>query len=291
MLKLLERALLVIGLACVGYYALAVADARQSEQEARAAIKAVLATPILPVEKPATPAEKWLETPVEKTPETPVEKKPETPIEKTPETAVENPAMGSNLIGLLEIPRLNLSTAVVEGDSGDALNGTAGHLPDTPRPWEKGNSAIAAHRDQQFRALRNIRVGDELRVQTPHGEIIYQVSDTHIVMPTDLSVLKPKSEQMLTLITCYPFYYVGSAPKRFIVHAERVNPQRPLPRVSAKPAAKPRARIAAGARTGPAAATNSKSPAASRPRPKATKSIRAGSPASSQERQAAARRR
>src|SRR5919109_4853168 len=141
MMTLLERALLIIGVTCIGYYALAIVDAKHSEQEARAAIEAAL---------------------------------------DTPETPVENPAMGSNLIGLLEIPRLKLSTPVVEGDSGAALNGTAGHLPDTPRPWEKGNSAIAAHRDQQFRALKNIRIGDQLRVQTPHGEMLYEVKDTHI---------------------------------------------------------------------------------------------------------------
>jgi sortase A len=241
MLKLLERALLVIGIVCIGYYALAKADAIYAEQEARAAIEVALATP---------------------------------------ETAAANPAMGSNLIGLLEIPRLKLSTAVVEGDEGDAFNGTAGHLPDTPRPWEKGNSAIAAHRDQQFRALKNLRIGDELRVQTPHGEMLYEVTDTHIVMPTDLSVLKAKSEQMLTLITCYPFNYVGSAPKRFIVHAERVTPEQQLARSSALAVTATPARTAAGGRTRDAEATGSAPSAASRPRPTATKSIPAGSRAS-----------
>jgi sortase A len=250
MLKVLERALLVLGLACVGYYALAMADAAYTEQETRAALEAALATP---------------------------------------ETPVENPAMGSNLVGLLEIPRLKLSTPVVEGDSGDALNGTAGHLPDTPRPWEKGNSAIAAHRDQQFRALKNIRIGDELRVQTPHGEMLYHVTDTHIVVPTDLSVLKAKSEQMLTLITCYPFNYIGSAPKRFIVHASRVTPQQ-LAQAPARPAAAPaRARTAADGRTRAAAARGSAPSAASRPRPKATKSTPAESPAASRGTRAAPR--
>lgn len=249
MLKWLERALLVVGLACIGYYAFATADAAYTEQEARAAIEAALATP---------------------------------------ETYAENPAMGSNLIGLLEIPRLNLSTAVVEGDEGDALNGTAGHLPDTPRPWEKGNSAIAAHRDQQFRVLKHIRIGDELRMQTPHGEMLYEVTDTHIVMPTDLSVLKTKSEQMLTLITCYPFNYIGAAPKRFIVHATRLTPQQLAAR-PARASALALAKTAAAGRIPGTAATGSAPSAASRPRPPATKSTRAGSPAASPKTSAAPR--
>ena len=70
---------------------------------------------------------------------------------------------------------------------------------------------------------KNIRIGDELRVRTPHGELRYKVTTTKIVKPTDLSVLAPTKGQTLTLITCYPFYFVGSAPKRFIVHAERVD--------------------------------------------------------------------
>jgi sortase A len=123
---------------------------------------------------------------------------------------------------MLEIPRLGLSAPVVEGDDADALRGAAGHLPDTPHPWENGNSAIAAHRDGLFRPLRRIRVGDEVRVQTVHGPIRYKVRDTRIVEPTDLSVLQPTRGATLTLITCYPFNYVGAAPQRFIVHADRV---------------------------------------------------------------------
>lgn len=246
----LERALLVFGLSCIGYYGLAAADAAYTEREARAAIATKLAAPV-------------------------------------PE--VGNAAMGSNLIGVLEIPRLHLSTPVVEGDSAAALNGTAGHLPDTPRPWEKGNSAIAAHRDRQFRALRNIRIGDELRVETPYGDLRYQVRDTHIVLPTDLSVLEAKSEQMLTLITCYPFYYVGSAPKRFIVHAERVNPQLDAPPAPGQPAVQA-PRKQAAARTRVAAAKGSETSARSPRLRKATKSTRGGSPRSAGEKPAARRR-
>jgi sortase A len=125
------------------------------------------------------------------------------------------------LVGMLDVPRLKLSAPVVEGDDEQTLNRAAGHLPDTPLPWQKGNSAIAAHRDGLFRPLKNVRVGDEIRFRTTREEFVYRVTGTTIVAPDDLSVLAPQGNTSLTLITCYPFYYVGSAPKRFIVHAER----------------------------------------------------------------------
>ena len=96
-----------------------------------------------------------------------------------------------------------------------------GHLPDTPLPWEPGNSAVAAHRDGIFRPLENVRNGDRVIVRTSRGDFEYQVQNTQIVRPTDLSVLEPLGADALTLITCYPFSYIGSAPKRFIVHAIR----------------------------------------------------------------------
>jgi sortase A len=89
------------------------------------------------------------------------------------------------------------------------------------RAVEPGNSALAGHRDTFFRGLKNIRVNDDLRLTTPYGDFTYQVTRTVIVMPTDLSVLDPTDEQTLTLVTCYPFSYVGHAPKRFIVQAVR----------------------------------------------------------------------
>lgn len=125
------------------------------------------------------------------------------------------------LIGLLEIPRLGISTPVLADDDKRALDLGIGHLPDTPRPWEPGNTAVAAHRDTIFRPLKDVRIGDLVTLRTPHGDFEYQVRETKIVQPTDLSVLSPLESDALTLITCYPFYYVGSAPKRFIVHAMR----------------------------------------------------------------------
>jgi sortase A len=100
--------------------------------------------------------------------------------------------------------------------------GTAiGHLPDTPLPWDRrGNVALAAHRDGLFRPLEKIRLGDDVRVRTPRGEYHYKVTKTHIVDPDDVWVIAPTHTPTITLITCYPFSFVGNAPRRFIVHAE-----------------------------------------------------------------------
>jgi sortase A len=125
-------------------------------------------------------------------------------------------------IGRLEIPRLGLSVMVANGDDDQTLTVAAGHLPDTPFPWEPGNTAIAAHRDSYFRPLKAIRANDDLRLTTPNGTFRYRVTQLSIVTPDDLSVLRETAVPSLTLITCYPFTYVGHAPKRFIVRAERI---------------------------------------------------------------------
>ena len=128
------------------------------------------------------------------------------------------------LIGMLDVPRLELSTPVIQGDDTRTLKRAVGHLPDTPMPWDEGNSAIAGHRDGLFRPLKDVKVGDEIRFRTTRAEYRYRVKKTTIVKPDDLSVLaKQEDPATLTLITCYPFYYVGTAPKRFIVHAERLS--------------------------------------------------------------------
>jgi sortase A len=98
-----------------------------------------------------------------------------------------------------------------------------GHLSDTPLPWHDGNSALAGHRNTFFRPLQHIRVGDELRVSTVRGDFRYQVRETMVVGPDEVWVLDPTDRPMLTLITCYPFNYVGKAPRRFIVRAERTS--------------------------------------------------------------------
>lgn len=129
------------------------------------------------------------------------------------------------LIGMLDVPRLDLTTAVIEGDDEKRLQRAVGHLPDTPLPWQPGNSALAGHRDGLFRPLKDIEVGDEVIFRTSRQVLHYRVTRTAIVEPDDVSVLKPRPDSALTLITCYPFHYIGNAPQRFIVHAQRVDAQ------------------------------------------------------------------
>jgi sortase A len=125
-------------------------------------------------------------------------------------------------IGRLEIPRIGLSAVVAEGDDDNTLKVAVGHLPDTPLPWEEGNTALAGHRDTFFRPLRRIRVGDDIRLATPRGDFRYRVTRHTVVDPDEVWVLDASSGAALTLITCYPFGFVGPAPRRFVVHATRI---------------------------------------------------------------------
>ena len=124
-------------------------------------------------------------------------------------------------IGELDIPRLHLSVMIFEGDDARTLKRGAGHIPGMALPPAKGNIGIAAHRDTFFRPLRDIRRNDEITLRTPTGTFQYRVTQTEIVLPSNIQVLNPAPGRDLTLVTCYPFYYVGSAPKRFIVHARK----------------------------------------------------------------------
>jgi sortase A len=124
-------------------------------------------------------------------------------------------------IGKIEIPRLKLTAPVYEGDDAHILKLGAGHVPGTALPGAPGNICIAAHRDKFFRALRFIRAGDQIVLQTAKGPMRFVVNSRSIVKPSDTQVLLPAPHRDLTLVTCYPFYYVGHAPKRFIVHASR----------------------------------------------------------------------
>lgn len=127
-----------------------------------------------------------------------------------------------DVIGELKIPRLEIKTIIVEGESPLALRRAVGHLRQSPLPGEPGNVALAGHRDTVFRPLRGIHLGDAISIQTPGGEFQYQVDSTEVVLPDDVEVLHPSSGDTLTLVTCFPFYYVGAAPKRFIVHARLI---------------------------------------------------------------------
>jgi sortase A len=125
-----------------------------------------------------------------------------------------------SLIGRIEVPRLNLSAAAREGVDDRTLDLAVGHVPGTALPGDSGNSAFAAHRDTFFRPLRRVHSGDIVTVTTPRGSYRYIVTSTRVVDPEDVSVLDPTSEPTLTLVTCYPFTYIGSAPYRFVVRGE-----------------------------------------------------------------------
>jgi sortase A len=126
------------------------------------------------------------------------------------------------LVGRLEIPRLHLTTIVREGDHESTLSFAAGHIPGTAMPGESGNVGVAGHRDTLFRRLQNIQDNDLIQFETLTGSYVYQVESTRIVKPTEVSVLNPGPHSELTLVTCYPFTYIGSAPERFIVKARQV---------------------------------------------------------------------
>jgi sortase A len=186
-------ALIAVGLACLVFYSVITVQAWRYQRAAKAEVEQMVA-----IERP--PAV----------------------LERTP--AVSKPLKPGDLIGRIDIPRLRLSAAVAEGDDDRTLDKAVGHLPDTPMPWhQRGNVALAAHRDGLFRALENIRIDDDVRMVTSRGEFHYRVKKTHIVDPDDVWVIAPTDTPTITLITCYPFSFVGNAPRRFIVQAELVD--------------------------------------------------------------------
>ncbi len=128
------------------------------------------------------------------------------------------------LIGRLSVRRLNLSAMVREGIDRKTLALAVGHIPATALPGQAGNVGVAGHRDTFFRGLKDLRTKDEIQFSTLSGDFKYVVESLLIVEPDNVGVLAPSSENVLTLVTCYPFSYIGSAPKRFVVRARQVSP-------------------------------------------------------------------
>lgn len=190
----LQRALIAIGIACLVFYSVVTVHTWRYQRAAKSEIDRMTsidrARPAAAVEGATRPVK---------------------------------PLATGELIGRVEIPRLRLSAAVAEGDDDKTLGKAVGHLPDTPLPWHRrGNVALAAHRDGLFRRLEHIRLNDDVRMITPRGEFHYRVTKTHIVDPDDVWVIAPTATPTITLITCYPFSFVGNAPRRFIVQAQLV---------------------------------------------------------------------
>jgi sortase A len=183
--------LIVFGMACVMFYAAATVDTWRFQRDAKIRVEKMVTIDRPPSVKPRVPGVARLKT--------------------------------GEIIGRVDIPRLELSAAVAEGDDEKTLRTAVGHLPDTPLPWQRsGNVAFAAHRDGLFRPLEKIELKDEVRIVTPRGDYHYQVTKKHIVDPNDVWVLAPTAKPTITLITCYPFAFIGNAPQRFIVQAELV---------------------------------------------------------------------
>lgn len=140
----------------------------------------------------------------------------------TPSPPAETLLLSGDLIGEIEVPRLEMKAMIVQGDSETELRHAVGHIPETALPGRSGNVALAAHRDGLFRPLRKVQPGDQIYVQTRERRFAYQVEWTRVVAPTATEVIEPTQERSLTLVTCFPFYYAGSAPKRFIVRAREI---------------------------------------------------------------------
>ena len=129
----------------------------------------------------------------------------------------------AQVIGRLDIAALKISVPIMSDYESQSLRDGIGHIPGTANAGGLGTMGLAGHRDTYFRALKDIQLGMEIRITTKAGSYHYLVDSTEIVLPEAVRVLDIQSQPELTLITCYPFYYVGAAPQRFIVHAHLVS--------------------------------------------------------------------
>lgn len=132
------------------------------------------------------------------------------------------PLVEGGVIGEIQVPRLQLKAIVVQGDSHTILRRAVGHIPETALPGTLGNVVLAGHRDTFFRPLRNIRLGDAITLKTSEGAFQYLVESTEVVPASAVEVLNATTGRTLTLITCYPFDYIGPAPNRYVVRAREI---------------------------------------------------------------------
>jgi sortase A len=191
-LKAIERLLLVVAIACLGYYGYVSAETMLYQAQENRALDELLLRSETPAASPSAA--------------------------RAPARRV---VSAGETVGRIEIPRLGVSAIIKAGTDARTLQLAVGHIPGTAFPGDAGNVGLAAHRDTFFRKLRDIESDDEIRLTTPEGTYSYRVARTDIVEPRDVWVLDPTEHPALTLVTCYPFNFVGSAPQRFIVRAER----------------------------------------------------------------------
>ncbi len=199
---ILERALFAVGAACLVFYAAACTHGSFFQLREKAAFERALAT----IHAEDHDRSDWSES-----------------RRRHYERSTAAPVKA---LGRLDVPEASLSVMLVEGTDELTLNRAVGHIEGTALPGESGNVGIAGHRDGFFRGLQHLELGDDLSLTTLEGVAHYQVAKLEVVEPSQVDVLAPTEHDGLTLVTCYPFYYVGHAPQRFIVHARQVRFER-----------------------------------------------------------------
>jgi sortase A len=213
--------LMLIGALALVYVAYVFEDARAYQRRAEQAFESIRAT------EPGAAMTSSLATPSKAAPETAaadggavVDVSDPGQIIATKDAV--SAALPDGVIGRLTVPRIGLSVMIAEGDSKAVLRRGVGHLSDTPLPGEIGNVVFAGHRDTFFRPLRNIRAGDAITVETLGNSYQYKVEWFRVMPPENVTVLAPSQTSELTLITCFPFNFVGPAPDRFVVRAQEI---------------------------------------------------------------------
>ena len=209
----IERLLFVIGIVCLAIWAYAFVDARLTQRrEEQRLEEALRQRSVAPASQGSTPAAAT---------DALGSFQPEDGADESEAFVSAEDLEEGALIGRIEIPRVGVSAIVLHGIGNKTLRRGVGHIPGTPLPEHGGNFGLAGHRDSFFRALKDIRQEDTIELTTLNGTFEYKVEWTKIVTPKDTYVLEDEGAPSLTLVTCYPFYYVGSAPQRFIVRAVR----------------------------------------------------------------------
>jgi sortase A len=250
-LKRVERLLILIGVLCLGYFLYTYAEATLYQAFEDRELDKILNDAAVSGTSGAAREE----------------------VAPAPGTAPRRTYAPGSTVGRIEIPRLGVSAVIKAGSDARTLRLAVGYIPGTGLPGARGNFGLAGHRDTFFRKLRDINPDDEIRIVTTDGVFRYHVQRTSIVMPQDVWVLDPTDYSALTLVTCYPFNYIGSAPKRFIVRAALQTTESPARSIVSKksadtvaalrPKPKPsRARAAAATKNASARSTVTKSPRA-----------------------------
>ena len=227
----IERALLLIGVVCLGIWGYAFVDTHIYEywqnQRLEEAIRERSAQEARQTAAPARPRKSDKDTAdassaTETDSFASFSREDEEWKEMAGEIDQDGDLAEGDLIGRIKVPRIGVSALVLHGVGSRTLRRGVGHIPGTALPDMGGNVGLAGHRDSFFRGLKDIRKNDTIELTTLEGTFEYEVEWIKIVRPKDTHVLEEEDGAALTLVTCYPFYYVGSAPKRYIVRARRV---------------------------------------------------------------------